>query len=110
MLNVGKQAVTHGFDQGFGSPGVVHAEGVLAHNLDYSHRQDGEGHDPKVLPQITEAANGIYRIHNKSRDVAFLAAQSAVYRRADDLGLEHIRQRRYAGSQHGHQKVPLCSF
>ena len=110
VLNVGKQPVTHGFDQGFGSPGVVYAEGVLAGHLKNGNNQNGQRHDPKVLSQIGKTADGIYGIHHKGGIVRLLAAQCAVHRCTNDLRLEHICQGGYTGRQNGNQKIPFCTF
>ena len=45
-LNVGKQLVTHGFDQSFGGSGIVHTEGVLGNHMKTADDQDSHGHDP----------------------------------------------------------------
>ena len=110
MLDVGEQSVTHGFDQCFRCFGVVHPERVLAHNLYDGHGQNGSSHDPQVLSEIGESANGIDGIHDESREVTLLAAQGAVYRGTDDLGLEHICQCRHTGSQNGYEEVPFGTF
>ena len=110
MLNVGKQPVTHGFDQSFGSSGIVHTEGVLAGHLKNGYDQNGQRHDPQVLSQIGKSADGIHNIHYKGRIICLLAAQCAVHRSADDLGLEHICQGCDTGCQNGNKEVPFRSF
>jgi hypothetical protein len=82
----------------------------LAHDLNHCHRQYGNGHDPQVLPEIPEAANGIDCIHDESREVSLFATQSTVHRRTDDLGLEHICKGGHTGSQDGDKKVPFRAF
>ena len=104
---MGKQLVPHGLDQGFGSGGVVHPEDVLAGHLEYRHHQNGDRHDPQVLPKVSEASDGIHRVHNEGGIIRFLAAQGAVHRCSNDLGLQHIRQCRHTGSQYGHEEVPF---
>ena len=107
MLNVGEQLIPHGFYQCFRCLGVVHPEGVIACDLDNCHRKNGKSHDPQVLTEIPEAADGTDGIHDESREVPLFAAQSAVHRCTYDLGLEHIGQCRYTGCQNRHQEVPL---
>ena len=107
---MGKQLIPHGFDQGFRCLGIEYPEGILADHLEHRHHQHSCRHDPKMLSQIGKAADGIDRIHYESREVTLLAAQSAVHRSTDDLGLEHIRQSCHRCRQDGYQKVALGAF
>ena len=106
-LDVGEQPVPHGLDQGLGGLGIEHPEGILGHHLEHSHENNRQSHDPKMLSQIGETADAVHKIHYKSREVSFLAADGTVHGGPNDLGLDHIRQGRHAGREDRCQKKPF---
>ena len=109
MGNVGKQIIPHGFNQGFRSLGVINAETILACHLKRRDDHDRQGHQPQILSQIGKTANAVNKIHNKGRKIPFLTADGAIHCGADDLRLQHIRQRGHRRRQNRHQKIPLRS-
>ena len=86
---------------------MVSAALVLLTRKEYRHEDDGKGHDPEMFTQVGKTADPVHGIHNEAGEIRFLAADGAVHRCADDLGLNHIRQGGDAGRQDAQQEEPL---
>ena len=106
-LNVAEDLVTHGFDQGLRTLGIVHPEDILGRNLHQSHRHNGKSHHPQVLPQVGKASQAVHKIHDKAGKVPLLSPNGAVHRRPDDLRIHHIRKSGDPRRQQTDGKVPL---
>jgi hypothetical protein len=63
-----------------------------------------------MLPQIGKAADPIYQMHDKWREISCLAANGTVYGSPDNLWLEHICQCGYSGREYADKKEPLGTF
>ena len=108
--DVGVEPVAHRFDQGFRALGIADAEQVLPEHAEEGHDHDGDRHDPQMLPQIGKAAEALHqRNHRRGQPIRWLAADHMVQRDADDLGVDHLRQRAHRRGQNRHGEEALAA-
>ena len=100
------QFVSHGLHHRLRRLRVDDAERILEDHLYNGARDNRQRHDPQMAAQIAEAADGFHKFHDKRRIVRLPLADGAVDRRADDLRMEHARQRGDFHRHDGGDKTP----